>query len=210
MNFFPIYKGMKDATDAKMIKAVSMGLIFCLFSYLLVGILAYAYVGPEIGPNFLESLSVDKLGGAFFTLINFSFLFSLFCAFPILFFGGRNNFIALIKLVLTDDKKPSGKRMADEVEEISSYINPNIPVEERRKKARLLFIAYTMILYAVTIGAAMGLDDIEVVFNAVGAICSTSIALLMPCFFYVRLINLKQQPKNIKYYLALADRKSVV
>lgn len=61
-----------------------------------------------------------------------------------------------------------------------------------------------MILYLVTIGAAMGLDDIEVVFNAVGAICSTSIALLLPCFFYVRLIILKGQPKNIKYYLAIA------
>ena len=61
-----------------------------------------------------------------------------------------------------------------------------------------------MILYLITIGAAMGLDDIEVVFNAVGAICSTSIALLLPCFFYIRLVNLKGQPKNIKYYLAIA------
>ena len=53
MNFFPIFKGMSGANDAKMIKAVSTGLLFCLFSYLLVGILAYAYVGPEISPNFL-------------------------------------------------------------------------------------------------------------------------------------------------------------
>ena len=46
-----------------------------------------------------------------------------------MFFGGRNNFIAMAKLILTkDDKKPLGKRMADEVEEISSYINPKIPI----------------------------------------------------------------------------------
>lgn len=131
MNFFPIFKGMSGANDAKMIKAVTTGLTFCLCSYLLIGILAYAYVGPDITPNFLQSLKIDKLGTFFFIIINFSFLSSLFFAFPIMFFGGRNNFIALVKLVMTkdDNKKPLGKRMADEVEEISSYINPNIPLE---------------------------------------------------------------------------------
>ena len=41
MNFFPIFKGMKDANDKKMKKAVLVGLTFCLFAYLLVGILGY-------------------------------------------------------------------------------------------------------------------------------------------------------------------------
>lgn len=49
----------------------------------------------------------------------------------------------------------------------------------------------------------MGLDDIEVVFNAIGAICSTSIALLLPCYFYIRLVKIKEQPINIKYYLSI-------
>ena len=118
MNFFPIFKGMQGACDSKMIKAVTTGLTFCLFSYLLVGILAYAYVGPDISPNFLESLNLDKLGTLFFILINFSFLSSLFFAFPIMFFGGRNNFIAMVKLIMLKDdkKKPYGNKMDDEVE----------------------------------------------------------------------------------------------
>ena len=45
MNFFPIYKGMKDVTDRKMEKAALAGISFCVFSYLLVGILGYDYVG---------------------------------------------------------------------------------------------------------------------------------------------------------------------
>ena len=45
MNFFPIFKGMKDANDKKMKKAVFVGLSFCLFAYLLVGLLGYDFVG---------------------------------------------------------------------------------------------------------------------------------------------------------------------
>ena len=48
MNFFPIYKGMKDVSDRKMSRAVTLGLLFCLFSYLLVGILGYYYAGNKV------------------------------------------------------------------------------------------------------------------------------------------------------------------
>lgn len=56
MNFFPVYKGMKDASDRKMEKAALAGIAFCTCSYLLVGILGYDYVGHNISANFLESL----------------------------------------------------------------------------------------------------------------------------------------------------------
>ena len=36
----------------------------------------------------------------FFYILNSTFLISIFFAFPIMFFGARNNFIALIKLVM--------------------------------------------------------------------------------------------------------------
>ena len=53
------------------------------------------------------------------------------------------------------------------------------------------------------VGVAILLDNIEVVFNAAGAICAASIAILLPCFFYFRLIVIRKQPKNIKYYLSI-------
>jgi amino acid permease len=49
----------------------------------------------------------------------------------------------------------------------------------------------------VTVGLAMALDDIEVVFNAVGAICATSIGMLLPCYFYVRLTKINPLISNI-------------
>lgn len=101
VNFFPIYKGMKNVTDSKMAKASLAGILFCTFSYLFVGILGYDYVGPNVQASFLESLEYHKIAKPFFFIINFSFLLSIFFAFPIMFFGCRNNFIALAKLVVT-------------------------------------------------------------------------------------------------------------
>lgn len=104
VNMFPIYKGMRNVSDRKYLLASATGLAFCVFSYLLVGILGYDYSGKGIEANFLNSLSYNKIDAAFFFPINLFFLLSIFCAFPIMFFGCRNNFIALIKLVMLKER----------------------------------------------------------------------------------------------------------
>ena len=60
-----------------------------------------------------------------------------------------------------------------------------------------------MIIYGITMAVALTVDSIEVVFNAIGAICSTSISIILPCIFYIRLIIDNKSPKGWKYYLAL-------
>lgn len=104
LNFFPIFKGMKDATDKKMANAVAWGMSFCVCCYLVMGIMGYHYVGNNVSPNFLESLSYDKISKPFFFILNFSFLVSIFFAFCLMFFSCRDNFIALVKLALVSEK----------------------------------------------------------------------------------------------------------
>jgi amino acid permease len=53
----------------------------------------------------------------------------------------------------------------------------------------------------VIIGVGISVDNIEAVFNVVGAICSNSIGILLPCFFYFMLVSKKGKPKTWKYYL---------
>jgi amino acid permease len=55
----------------------------------------------------------------------------------------------------------------------------------------------------VIVGIGISVDDIEVVFNFIGAICSTTIAILLPCFFYFMLIIKKNKPRNIKFYISI-------
>jgi len=49
----------------------------------------------------------------------------------------------------------------------------------------------------------MGVDDIEAVFNVIGAVCSSSIGILLPTFFYFRLVDKRKQPRKVSYYIAL-------
>ena len=74
----------------------------------------------------------------------------------------------------------------------------------RKKKANLHFVLYTLGIYLVIVGVALGVDDIEAVFNVIGAICSSSIGILLPCYFYFMLVIKKRQRRTLKYYVAVA------
>jgi len=46
-------------------------------------------------------------------------------------------------------------------------------------------------------------DDVESVFNIIGAICSTSLGMLMPAYFYFGLVLKKKKPLKCIFYLAI-------
>lgn len=58
-------------------------------------------------------------------------------------------------------------------------------------------------IYLVMVGVSLVVNDIEIVFNAIGGICTSSIGFLMPCYFYVRLTMQKRRPKTVKWYVAI-------
>lgn len=47
------------------------------------------------------------------------------------------------------------------------------------------------------------MDDIEDVFNVVGAIASNAIAFIFPSMFYMFLILKKKKPKKLHYYISV-------
>jgi hypothetical protein len=55
----------------------------------------------------------------------------------------------------------------------------------------------------VIVGVGISMDDIEVVFNFIGAICSSSIGVLLPCAFYFLLVHKKRKPKKFTYFISL-------
>ena len=124
-NMFPIFKGMEKPGDSRMAAAIAVSLAFCTSSYLLVGILGYYYVGDTVGANFLNSLSYQKLPTFYYCTIKLSYLLSLFFAIPLMFFGGRNNLIALSQLLLqTNRNQPrKSKRLSCGSQNESSSLN---------------------------------------------------------------------------------------
>ena len=62
---------------------------------------------------------------------------------------------------------------------------------------------FTFILYAVAIGVSIAVDDIEDVFNIVGAVASNAISFIFPGLFYWMMIKRKNKEENIRYYLSI-------
>ena len=73
----------------------------------------------------------------------------------------------------------------------------------REKRSRLQFMIYSVALYLAVMGISMAVSNIEAVFNLLGSICGSLICIILPCFFYVRLVGKRQKARSLKYYLAL-------
>lgn len=100
MNFFPIYKGLEGATDKKMLNSSLIATISCFVVYTITGLLGYFSYGVLIQTsNFLEALNMEETGKPLYIIMNAVFLLSVLCSFPLIFYGARNNFIALIKVL---------------------------------------------------------------------------------------------------------------
>lgn len=51
---------------------------------------------------------------------------------------------------------------------------------------------------------AIAVDDIEDVFNIVGAIASNAISFIFPAMFYMLLVRKKNKPRKLQYYISVA------
>ena len=117
---------MRNSSDSKMSKASITGIGTCCLFYIIVGNIGYALYGyDDVDANFLLSLKKDDLELPIFLAMNAGFLISVFFSFPVMFFGARNNFIALMKMItlsIQGQKNNFKSIHADNVEEISSYM----------------------------------------------------------------------------------------
>jgi hypothetical protein len=86
-------------------KAAMVGLWGVAFFYIVVGYIGYALYGTKVKTDFLLNLIYDNLNPFLYFAMNIGFLVSIFFSFPIMFFGARNNFIALMKMALVKKQK---------------------------------------------------------------------------------------------------------
>lgn len=112
MNFFPIFKGLKDPTDKKMEKACLVGLIGCAIPYLTVGFIGYSLAGDNSNANFLTSIVYSETNTILYYIVNASYIFSILFAIVLMFFGSRNNFISIVN-ILRKRSKAEPKKFKD-------------------------------------------------------------------------------------------------
>lgn len=191
MNFFPIFKGLKDASDSKMEKACLVGLICCAVPYLTVGFIGYSMAGDNSKANFLESIPYNDTNVILFYVINASYIFSILFAIVLMFFGCRNNFISIVNILRRRSKRNKGNSLKNDEEQDREEDEELdfIRKATKTKRANREYIIFTVLLYLVMVVASIFLDSIELIFNFLGAICETLVELLLPAIFYVMLIR---------------------
>ena len=156
MNFFPIYKGMEGSNDNKMLNASLIATICSFVVYTTTGVLGYLTYGSLIkGSNFLSVLQKEDTGIPLYIIMNSVFLISVLCSFPLMFFGARNNFIALIKVFKTNNSKPKSElRPQDSIADISDYIISGSG-EKKKKQAKIVFYVMTFVLFVIIMAIAV-------------------------------------------------------
>lgn len=98
-NYFPIYKGLRNASDKRMNLSSSLGIFACGASYLLLGLIGYSLAGQDVKANFLESILYETSNHSIFLIINICFILSIACAYPLIFFSSRNNLICMVNIL---------------------------------------------------------------------------------------------------------------
>lgn len=72
--------------------------------------------------------------------------------------------------------------------------------ERRRKESVYIFYGLTGLLYSIIVVLAILVGDIEIIFNIVGAVCSTTICFLFPYYFYFAIADKQGRRKGFLYY----------
>lgn len=148
---------MKEGRDEKMGKASIAGLMACSFFYILVGNMGSCRYGKETKGNFLMNFDRKDINEGLYLLMNGGFLISVFFSFPVMFFGARNNFISITKMIILEIRKEKTQYQQvsnNTLEEISSFL-PNNPKEKKRQQAQIYFLIYTFTLYVIAVAIAI-------------------------------------------------------
>ena len=112
-NFFPIFKALENPSDKRMLRACLVGLLECAIPYLTVGFLGYLLAGARSSANFLESIDYDDTNGVLYFTLNVSYIFSIFFAIVLCYFGTRNNLINIINIAKRRYKNRKSKALVN-------------------------------------------------------------------------------------------------
>ncbi|KRX00604.1 hypothetical protein PPERSA_12823 [Pseudocohnilembus persalinus] len=207
-NLFPIYKSL-DAPSDKKGKAVSFGGLFSSYVlYMVVAIMGYLAYGKNVKVDFIDTIDENHVGTFLYAVLNLSFVISTTFSFPIMFFGARNNLFSLISDLRARQRKDHFRSLQKSAIEYSKadksqnrqslLVSKNRNIKEETGITGIFFYILTSIVYALVVGTAIIVGNIEPIFNVIGSIDSTAICYVLPCLFYIKLTR-KNNFSNIHY-----------
>ncbi|KAM3145381.1 hypothetical protein pb186bvf_002425 [Paramecium bursaria] len=190
-NVFPIFKGMYRPTDQRNKYSMVIGYILTTALYLTVGILGYATYGNVIDTLYLNYIDPQDISKTLYIILNLTFVISTTLTIPIIFFGGRNNTIQLIKQI--KDPFSAGDLYTEpkvKTQLVSDADQPSAvtQIKLNREKANLYFYLISIIIFAVLLVGSIYISDLGIIYNILGAISANAVQLTFPTLYYFMLV----------------------
>ena len=127
---------MKETSDKKMKRVSLAAMSACVILYIIVGNIGYCLYGNKVEGNFLLAFKRGEIREYLYILLNGGFLLSFFFSLPMVFFAGRNSFIAIIKIARENKKKPLITSKESKISENLSEREMNITFKKRTGKKK--------------------------------------------------------------------------
>jgi len=188
VNFFSVYKTLRNPSDNRMKNTSALGLGVVLTIYLTVAICGYLSFGKE-SEELMKHFTEKKLGYYPYFIINIAFLFSAVLTLPLAFFGARNEVYGALKLL----RKMCGGR------------NSNLDVDEKILEERYGFtgpsyVIFVFILFSIVIAIAIAVPGINEVLSFLGSTAANGISFLLPAMFYLKLSSSRGSLRKTAYF----------
>ena len=193
-NFFPVYKSLNDASDARMRKVTLTSLSMVLGFYILVALCGYISYGSSItNEGLIDCFTVKDLSAPLYLILMTSFLLSSTLSFPLMFFGARNN---IWSVILSISKRVKKEWRIREIQRENQM--PTEEIVKTLPKTTVViswkvYGAYVIALYILIILAAVFATGIGSILGIVGAIAANAISYIFPSMFYIALTRRKRQ-----------------
>ena len=193
-NFFPVFKSLDNATDARMRSVSNLSMTLVLSFYIVNALAGYLSYGSAVtSKGLINNFKPEDLGKPLYLILMSAFLVSSTLSFPMMFFGARNNIWAVILSVAKRVKKDWRiRKIRRETNLPNDKIIQNLP-KTRVRISWKVYSVYVVILYFLMIAAAIFATEIGKILNIVGAVAANAISYIFPAIFYVKLTKKTQQ-----------------
>jgi len=179
---------LAEPTRKNVYTAVAIAVSNATFLYCSIGVVSIYMFGTVLTANLLNNVGQEHSVSSY--IIRFSFLIVLACHIPYLFFPTKESFF-----IIVDEFRNQSMSKAIEVsiqkERIGEVLDTNAHNGQKKNTMAykqmepLYYYGITLTIYVLIILGSIYIEDVEILFEAVGAVGGATISFIFPGWFYL-------------------------
>ena len=191
-NFFSVIDSLAEPTRKNVYTTVAVAITNASILYGTLGVLSIYMFGSILSSDVLNNVGQEHSVSSY--IIRFSFLLVLACHIPYIFFPAKESFLIIVDEI-RNQSMSKAIEMGFQTDQIGEVLDTNAhngkketPKENKmayKEMEPLYYYGITLGIYLVINLGAIFIEDVTVIFEAVGAIGCGTIGFIFPGWFYL-------------------------